>query len=185
MRAPTTDADAIAASLEDPAAFVIVFDRHFDAIRGYLARRLGADAAADLTAETFTRAFDARKRYELTRPDALPWLYGIASNVMRRYAREERRRLLAHAELASEPSASVDADPAAGDVAEALASLNPEEREVLFLYAWADLSYEDIALALGTPVGTVRSRLNRARARAAAALASLATDERIEETVDG
>ena len=174
----TTDADAIAASLRDPGAFVTIFDRHFDAIRGYLARRLGADAAADLTAETFTRAFDARKRYDVTRPDALPWLYGIASHVLRRYARDERRRLRAYAKVASQPqSAARDGELVDADVAVALAAMTPDEREVLFLFAWADLGYEEIAQALDIPIGTVRSRLARARARAARALAPQPKEE--------
>ncbi len=87
-----SDADAIAESLGDPAAFVVVFDRHFDAIRRYVARRLGVDLAADLAAETFMRAFDARRRYDRRRRDALPWLYGIAANVVRRELRDEERR---------------------------------------------------------------------------------------------
>jgi RNA polymerase sigma factor (sigma-70 family) len=167
-----SDADAISASLRDPGAFVTIFDRHFDAIRSYLARRLGVDAAADLAAETFTRAFDARKRYDVSHADALPWLYGIASNVMRRHARDERRRLRAYGRLASQPQVpDRDGHFFSADVAGALAALSPVERDVLLLYAWADLSYEDIARALDVPIGTVRSRLARARARAAEALA--------------
>jgi RNA polymerase sigma factor (sigma-70 family) len=180
----TTDADAISDSLRDPGAFVTIFDRHFDAIRDYLARRLGDDAAADLTAETFTRAFDARRRYDLSHVDARPWLYGIASNVMRRHARDERRRFRAYAKLASQPHVPErDTQRFSPEVAAALAALSAAEREVLFLFAWADLSYEDIARALGIPVGTVRSRLARARAHAAAELTPQIA--RAEETVNG
>jgi len=157
---------------------VTIFDRHFDAIRGYIARRLGAEAAADLTAETFMRAFDSRKRYDLTRPDALPWLYGIASHVLRRHARDEQRRLRAYARVATEPQQTArDGELVDADIAAALAAIRPAEREVLFLYAWADLGYEEIAHALDIPVGTVRSRLARARAHAAAAFAPRSSEE--------
>ena len=186
MRTTTTDADAISDSLADPGAFVTIFDRHFDAIRDYLARRLGDDAAADLAAETFTRAFDVRKRYDLSHTDARPWLYGIASNVMRRHGRDERRRLRAYARLASQRSVPErEAQPLSADVAEALAALSPGEREVLLLFAWVDLSYEDISRALAIPIGTVRSRLGRARAHAAAALAPQIDHAQLEETVHG
>jgi RNA polymerase sigma factor (sigma-70 family) len=60
-------------------------------------------------------------------------------------------------------------------VAAALAALSPEEREVLLLYAWAELNYDEIARALDLPVGTVRSRLNRARGKAADSLAAVLT----------
>jgi RNA polymerase sigma factor (sigma-70 family) len=186
VRTTASDADAISDSLRDPGAFVTIFDRHFDAIRNYLARRIGDDAAADLAAETFTRAFDARKRYDLDHVDARPWLYGIASNVMRRHARDERRRLRAYAEVAAQPHVPErDGQPFSAEVAAALAALSPEEREVLFLFVWADLSYEDIARALGIPIGTVRSRLGRARARAATALAPQLAHVRLEEPVNG
>ncbi|MFN2469433.1 MAG: RNA polymerase sigma factor [Gaiellaceae bacterium] len=98
MAATRTDGEAIAASVRDPAAFVPVFDRHFGAIRRYLARRLGSDLGGELAAETFTRAFDARGRYDTSRADALPWLYGIAANLVRRHLRAEERRLHAYAQ---------------------------------------------------------------------------------------
>jgi RNA polymerase sigma factor (sigma-70 family) len=186
VNATTSDADAISDSLRDPGAFVTILDRHFDAIRDYLARRLGDDVAADLASETFTRAFDGRKRYDLGHPDARPWLYGIASNVMRRHARDERRRLRAYAKLASQPHAPErESSSLSADVAEALAALSPAEREVLFLFAWADLSYDDIARALDIPVGTVRSRLGRARARAASALEPHLDHARLEGGLSG
>ncbi len=186
MSTTASDADAISDSLDDPGAFVTIFDRHFDAIRDYLARRLGDDAAADLAAETFTRAFDVRKRYDLSHEDARPWLYGIASNVIRRHARDERRRLRAYAKLAAQPQgAERAAEPFSAEVAAVLAALNPAEREVLLLFAWADLSYEDIARALDIPIGTVRSRLGRARAHAAEALAPQLDRIRLEEAVNG
>lgn len=160
-----TDADAIAASRSQPEAFVEVFDRHFDAIHGYLTRRVGATLADDLAASTFTEAFAGRRRYDGRRADALPWLYGIAANLLRRHYRTEQRQLLAFARTGVDPALGGDAEPDSrgAEIAAALAALSGEDRETLLLHAWTELSYAEIATALGIPVGTVRSRLNRAR----------------------
>ena len=169
---PPPDAEAIAASLQQPEAFAAIFDRHYDAIAAFLRRRVGSSLGDELAAETFLQAFDARARYDAGRADARPWLYGIASNLLRRHRRSEERRLRAYARSAGRPGQELDLDALAarldarrvtGALAIALASLGPGERDVLLLHAWADLTYEQIAEALGTPVGTVRSRLHRAR----------------------
>jgi RNA polymerase sigma factor (sigma-70 family) len=161
--APRIDAEAIAASLSEPRAFVAVFDRHFDAIHGYLRRRVGKEIADELAAETFAQAFEHRKRYDLRRPDARPWLYGIAHNLLRHHYRDEERALRAYARSvdlnASEPPVP------SSEIATLLAELSSDERDVLLLVAWAELEYAEVAEALGIPVGTVRSRLNRARGR--------------------
>jgi RNA polymerase sigma-70 factor (ECF subfamily) len=158
--------------LRDPRLFAGVFDRHYVAIAGFLRRRVERSLADELAAETFLRAFDGRGRYDVARADALPWLFGIASNLLSRHRRAEERRLRAVARerrLADpvpgldEVDARLDAAAASAVLASALASLGVGDREVLLLYAWADLSYEEIAVALGIPVGTVRSRLHRAR----------------------
>ena len=73
------DADVIARSVQEPEVFAVLFRRHAAAIQRYVARRLGVDAAEDVVAETFLAAFDQRGRYDLSRPDARPWLYGIAT----------------------------------------------------------------------------------------------------------
>jgi RNA polymerase sigma factor (sigma-70 family) len=161
-----TDAQAIRASLDDPEVFATLFDRHFDAIHGYAQRRVGPDLADEVAAETFTRAFDHRRRYDGAREDARPWLLGIAANLLRRHWRTERRRLDAYARAA--PSGAVELSSSLrADLAAALKKLPRREREALLLLAWADLSYEEIAVALGVPIGTVRSRISRARARIA------------------
>jgi len=142
--------------------FEELFEDHFDAIYGYLARRVGPDLARDLAAETFTRGYAARRRFDPRRGEPRAWLFGIAHNLLRRHYRDEERRLHAFARV------EVRRDEAVADeapVAEALSVLSREERDVLLLFAWADLSYEQIAEALALPVGTVRSRLNRARTR--------------------
>ncbi len=163
-----SDAAAIVASLVLPARFEAIFDRHYAAIHGYLVRRVGRDVADDLAADTFVEAFRARSRYDPARPDARPWLFGIAANLVRGQARHERRQLVAFSRTGVDPlvddqeeiSARLDAHRA---VAHALAALAAKDRETLLLHTWAELSYEEIAIALDVPIGTVRSRLNRAR----------------------
>lgn len=169
-----SDAQVIAASRTDPSAFAAIFDRHYDAVHRYLARRVGSDLANELAAETFTGAFDGRRRYDLARSDARPWLLGIATNLLRHHHRSEARRLRAYARLDPSQSsegglsgldARLDAERAAPALADALMRLSSDDRDVLLLFAWADLRYEEIAAALRIPVGTVRSRLHRARRR--------------------
>jgi RNA polymerase sigma-70 factor (ECF subfamily) len=159
-----TDAQAIRASLQDPEVFATLFDRHFDAVHGYAQRRVGSDLADEVAAETFTRAFDRRRRYDQSREDARPWLLGIAANLLRRHWRSERRRLDAYARSAGREHGELTG-PIAAELASALKALPRREREPLLLLAWADLSYEQIAFALELPVGTVRSRISRGRAR--------------------
>ena len=178
-----SDAEVIRASIQDPDAFRELFVRHYDALFSYFARRLGREAADDLAAEVFLRAFHLRARYDGSYPSARPWLYGIAANLLRRHRRTEERRLRAYARQAGERPAAqrvgwhedtderLDGEAAGPALAKALAALTADQREVLLLFAWADLSYEEIALALGVPVGTVRSRLSRARERVRHALA--------------
>jgi RNA polymerase sigma factor (sigma-70 family) len=169
MMAEPSDSEVIAASLDDPRAFVVVFERHFDAIFRYLRRRVGRDLAEELAAETFTAAFASRHRFDSSAWDARPWLYGIAVNLLHHHYRSEERELRAYARSAvdplgfEEPLDHIDGAASAPQLAHALAELAPVEREALLLFAWADLSYPEIAEALEIPVGTVRSRLNRAR----------------------
>jgi RNA polymerase sigma-70 factor (ECF subfamily) len=179
MLTTPTDAQTIAASLEDAARFGLIFDRHFVAIHRYLYRRAGREIADDLAAETFAQAFDHRHGYDPAREDARPWLFGIASNLMRHHRRAERRRLVAYVRTGVDPVSEIDVDAvhdrvdaeAVGPrVALALARLDARDREALLLLAWADLTYPQIAEALGIPVGTVRSRIHRARRRVRALL---------------
>jgi RNA polymerase sigma-70 factor (ECF subfamily) len=170
----SSDAELIAASLRDPRVFAGLFDRHYAAVAGFLRRRLERALADELASETFLQAFDGRGRYDVSRADARPWLFGIASHLLSRHRRREERRLraFARADRAAEDERGfedverrLDAATAAPVLAAALASLQTGDREVLLLYAWADLTYEEIAVALRLPVGTVRSRLHRARER--------------------
>jgi RNA polymerase sigma factor (sigma-70 family) len=160
-----SDADVIAESLGRPQAFAAIYDRHFDIVHGYLARRVGTDGADDLAATTFVTAFERRATF---RPEASvsarPWLFGIATNLLRNEWRAERRALEAITMLAGTASAGESEREPTG-LGEALAALDADHRDVLLLHAWEGFSYQEIAVALGIKVGTVRSRLSRARAR--------------------
>lgn len=167
-----TDSAAIDASLSDPDRFAEIFDRHWDEIFGYLARRLGPEVAEDVAADVFAVAFRGRERYDLTRPDARPWLYGIATNLIRQHRRAEHTRRAALARMDVQwASASFEdtsderltAEYVARRVAAALARLSAADRELLLLIAWADLTYVEAAQALDVPMSTVRSRLHRIR----------------------
>jgi RNA polymerase sigma-70 factor (ECF subfamily) len=169
-----SDAHVIAASLDDPQAFAALYDRHAGVLFRYLIRRVGRDTADELLGETFRIAFEKRAAFEPDRSDARPWMYGIATNLLAKHRRSEARRLHATARLAadqpvlSDPEtviAAVDASVAWPKVAEAVTQLPDGERDALLLFAWEDLSYREVAAALDVPVGTVRSRLNRARGR--------------------
>ncbi|MEU8649449.1 RNA polymerase sigma factor [Streptomyces sp. NPDC048737] len=183
MNAPPdrTDDDAsfIGGSLTRPELFGELYRRHAADIHRYAARRLGEDVAEDITAETFLTAFRARARYDLRRAHARPWLYGIAANLIGKHRRTEVRALKALARTGHDPVADswadrsdsrVTAQAAHVPLAGALAGLSSGDRHVLLLVAWADLTYQEVAEALSLPVGTVRSRLNRARKKVRRAL---------------
>lgn len=178
-----SDASVIARSRDEPEAFAALFDRHADAVHRYAARRLGGEVADDLVAETFTTAFQQRHRYDPARgagADARPWLFGIATNLVGRHRRAEARRFKAMARVPAladhdEPLADRAADRVVAravrrELAAALAALPARHRDVLLLVAWGDLGYGEAAQALGIPVGTVRSRLHRARGKLREAL---------------
>jgi RNA polymerase sigma factor (sigma-70 family) len=166
------DSEAIAASLADPRAFGVIFERHFGAIHGYLRRRLDRQLADELASQTFLVAFGRRRHFDPGRPDSRPWLFGIATNLARNHRRREIRELRAMAALAPEPlmgidgvESRVDAERLRGRLAQALSELPAEEADVLLLLVWAELDQAEIADALAIPVGTVKSRLSRARGR--------------------
>jgi RNA polymerase sigma-70 factor (ECF subfamily) len=168
-----SDADVIAASLAEPAVFGGLFDRHATVLFRYLVRRVGVDDAELLLGDVFRVAFEKRNSYDCARPNARPWLYGIATNLLAHHRRREARRIAATARLLAtqrppdDPSDRIVARLDAADlwphVAEAVGRLPEGERDVLLLYVWEELSYDEIATALDIRVGTVRSRLNRAR----------------------
>jgi RNA polymerase sigma factor (sigma-70 family) len=170
-----SDAQAMAASVVDTERFTAIVERHFPEIFRYLVRRTGRDAADDLAAETFVVAFRNRHRYDPTRSDARPWLYGIATNVVRRHRRTEVRQLAAYARAVSSLPVEADNTANAADrldaesslvaVASAFSQLEEEQRDALYLVAVADLTYAEAAEALGMKLGTLHSRVARGRAR--------------------
>jgi RNA polymerase sigma-70 factor (ECF subfamily) len=168
-----SDASAIRRSLDEPECFEVVFDRHFARLLRYLRRRVGGDLAKELAAETFERAFRARESFAGCDESALPWLYGIAGNLVRMHRRSEERRLRAYARAAqARPEGLQDEFPLDGAalgpvLADALATLSAPLREVLLLHAWGELSHVEIATALGLSDEAVRTRLHRARSQIA------------------
>lgn len=164
----TYDDDPCVAGLRGGAdAFGAVYERHGPALVRYLARRLGADVGEDAAHDVFVRAFRLRAGYDAARGSVAGWLFGIALNVAMEHRRTERRRLQALERLAStsprsnaDPTLGLDLEPA---LARALRRLPTKEREALLLVVWGELSYAEAASALDVPIGTLRSRISRAR----------------------
>jgi RNA polymerase sigma-70 factor (ECF subfamily) len=160
-------------------AFARVYEEHFDAVYGYLCRRVGRVEGEDLTAQTFTLALRDHEQYDISRGTVRAWLFGIAANVLRGHQRSEERRLRMLARTGVDPLVDeegqvedrLDAQLATRALAEVLAGLSPGDREVLLLSAWAGLTSEEIGQALDIPAGTARSRLNRSRRKLQDALA--------------
>jgi RNA polymerase sigma factor (sigma-70 family) len=168
----STDKSVIARSMEEPAVFGELFHRHAPRIHRYVARRAGESIADDVTSETFLIAFERRGRFDRSYDDAGPWLFGIATNLIHRHRIGEARTLRSIERAAHEPATTggidraghaLDARAEVRGMARALRRLSIADRDCLLLFAWEDFSYEQIAVAMNIPVGTVRSRLNRAR----------------------
>jgi RNA polymerase sigma factor (sigma-70 family) len=187
-----TDAEVVRESWHTPERFGLLYDRHATALHRYASQRVGAAVAEDVVAEVFLAAFAQRRGYDLGRSDARPWLFGILTNKIARVARAERIHYRAYARSCQAPVAGhladrladsvadrVSAQAMRGRLAEALSALSQADRHVLLLIAWAGLSYDEVAQALDIPVGTVRSRLSRARrkVRDALAAAGMSTQE--------
>jgi RNA polymerase sigma-70 factor (ECF subfamily) len=171
-----------------PERFGVVFDRHAAAIHGYIARRLGRDAADDLVGETFLVAFGRRGGYDPDQPSARPWLYGIATRLVSRRRRDEVRFFRAISRTGIDPAADPVAEPVADEgarradaqmlhrrLAGALAALPVADRDALLLVA-DGLSHQEAAQALGVPPGTLSSRLARARRKLRAELGDVNPD---------
>jgi RNA polymerase sigma-70 factor (ECF subfamily) len=166
------DAEIIDRSRTHPERFGALFERHAGTLFRYACRRVGAEVADDVVAETFLAAFRQRARYDLGRSDARPWLLGILVREVSRHRRKEVSRLMALARAVQPEEVDGPADRVADDLtarsararlAAALAGLQQRDRDVLTLIAWQEMSYEEVAQVLDIPVGTVRSRLHRAR----------------------
>jgi RNA polymerase sigma-70 factor (ECF subfamily) len=185
------DAEPLRAIRSVELDFPALFDDQYDEITAYLMRRRTNRAdAEDIAQATFAEAYDHRSTYDPRKGTPRAWLFGIATHLLRRHFRSEGRELRAYGRAASREEGSqdgsdatcgrLDAHASAGALARALATLSSGDLEVLTLYFWAELSYDEIATALEIPKGTVGSRLNRARSQVRAQL-----DPRILEGNDG
>ncbi|WNV84475.1 RNA polymerase sigma factor [Umezawaea sp. Da 62-37] len=172
------------ANAEPTAAFAALFDAYARALHGYLAGRVGVDVADDLVAETFLVALRRRASYDPAQAPVRGWLYGIATNLVRNHIRAEVRGYRASARVFALREAGADHDGQIVDrldaqrhtrqLADGLAGLNEQERDVLLLTSWAGLEPTEVAVALGVPASTIRSRLHRVRHKLRA---HLRTDE--------
>jgi RNA polymerase sigma factor (sigma-70 family) len=155
-----------------------MYDEHAASLFAYLARRVGRDLAEDLLAETFRAAIESRSSFDSARGTEKAWLFGIATNMLRRHWRTERRRLLALQRSAgrafqhmdpligtAEGAADrVDAETDAARLLKAVVDLPADDRDLLFLSGWERLNSTEIGQVLGIAPTTVRSRLHRIRA---------------------
>jgi RNA polymerase sigma-70 factor (ECF subfamily) len=152
----------------DGESFVEMITRHEAVVGAYLHRRVDRFVAEELLAEVWIAAFGSWGTYDRSYDDARPWLFGVARNTLRRHWRSGRPEDLVEdlGDLASgsDPWPAVDdrVDGAAV-LRKALAHLRPNQREVLTLVVWEELSIADAARTLGIPAGTARYALHRAR----------------------
>jgi RNA polymerase sigma-70 factor (ECF subfamily) len=161
----------------DAASFGVLFERHARRVYNHCFRRTASWAdAEELTATAFTDAWRRRHDVQLVGTSALPWLLGVANNLLRNRRRSFGRQQAALVRLPRPEPQPDPADDVAGRLADeqrmrrvlALVEQLPRrDQDILALCAWSELSYQQAAAVLGIPVGTVRSRLARARARLA------------------
>jgi RNA polymerase sigma-70 factor (ECF subfamily) len=158
----------------DPGVFGLLFERHGRAVYNYCFRRTADwSVAEDLTSIVFLEAWRKRNEVRIHGDTLLPWLYGVATNVLRNRSRSLRRYRSAlarlpvehEADFADEAGERIDDERQMRRVLDALRRLPKRDQDVLALCAWSELTYEEAAVALDLPVGTVRSRLSRARRR--------------------
>ncbi|MET9227838.1 sigma-70 family RNA polymerase sigma factor [Lentzea sp. NPDC003310] len=165
----SSDAELIGRSLSgDTDAFVEVISRHETAIGNYLARRVGRQTAEDVLGDVWVAAFESRASYDRSYPEARPWLYGVALNRLRRHWRsapaEEPAPDLTGVATGWDPWPEVDTRvDTQASLRQALDRLRPDEREVLGLVAWEDLTVAEAGRVLDIPAGTARRLLHQAR----------------------
>jgi RNA polymerase sigma factor (sigma-70 family) len=163
-----SDAQLIgSATAGDGGAFAQLVGRYQRPIYAYLARRSGPHVAEDLLAEVWVAAFRGRASFDARYESARPWLFTIARNVLRAHWAHRHQGTGATADALSDPWPEVDDRLAVADIAETLRAavrvLPEQQREVLLLVAWEDLTPSEVAVVLDIPPGTVRSHLHRAR----------------------
>lgn len=164
------DADLIRRSIDEPQLFEEVFVRHYDRVLRYARQRLGYDVGEEIAARAMVIAFDRRASFDQRMRSARPWLFGITTNLIRHHIRDEATHIAALKRLPIDPDLDEDEATDRLDAArmrplllDALVRLSPGDRDAFTLAALSDLSYREIAAALGVPEGTVGSRIYRAR----------------------
>ncbi len=167
-----SDGEVFRRSVDAPEAFEEIFERHAGAVWSFCRRRVGPDAAEEVVSDTFLVAFQRRGGFDSSYESARPWLLGIATNMIRRRLRDERayleRKRHSLGPLSVEDTADVDrldAERLRPILIAALLDLPPDDRETFLLVSVGELTYSEAASALGVPVGTVRSRIHRARSK--------------------
>lgn len=167
-----TDLELVRQSVGEPTAFAGLYDRHGRRVLRYVARRVGAIDAEDIAAEVFVRAFGTRASCRGDHGSALPWLLGVANHVIADHRRVESRRLRTLERLAEVAPVRVGHEDAglAPELVRAVRRLPAADRDALLLVVWGELAYDEAATALDVPIGTVRSRIARARKRLIAVL---------------
>lgn len=183
MHRPRTDAELAGEIRDDPdGSFGLLFEQYSTLIYNYCFRQTASwDLAEDLTSTVFLEAWRSRHRLRVQNDSVLPWLYGIATNVCRRQRRTSVRRWRAMRRLppeldepdpAEQVAERLDDERRMSDVLAVIDRLPTGERDVVMLVVWEELDYQSAAVALDIPIGTVRSRLNRARRRLSTSLAA-------------
>jgi RNA polymerase sigma-70 factor, ECF subfamily len=163
-------------SNDDAERFSELYTTLYGRVRAYAARRVGPDAADEVAAETFTIAW---RRFDALPPEPLPWLYGVAGNVVARHRAGVARQTAARDALERERAVSVDALGADDEALwAAWHRLREADREVLALIAWEELSVTEASRVLGCPAPVFSVRLHRARRRLERLLAQPAGSSR-------
>jgi RNA polymerase sigma-70 factor (ECF subfamily) len=176
--ADLSDAELIVASVADPEAFCMLYDRWAGPLLAFIYRRVGnAEVAADLLAEAFARAFENRSKFRDTGDSGSAWLYTIASRLISRYYRRKTVELKAVERLGiTVPQVDQEAmlaferiaDNESGGgllVSEAIEQIPPSEREAVHLRVVEDLDYQEIATRLNCSVVAARVRVHRGLTR--------------------
>lgn len=167
-----SDADIIRNSIADPNTFEDIFHRHYKTIYNYFSRRVEKEVIEELASSVFVKAFEIRNKFDTTKENSLPWLYGISSNILNTSRRTKNRYQVKQKrafEFYKQDAISNDKnllfeDKKINDViSEALLKLKKADLEVVLLFIWEQLTYQEIASTLKIPIGTVKSRMNRAK----------------------
>lgn len=167
-----SDAVIIRNSITDPNAFEDIFHRHYKTIYNYFSRRVENEVIEELASSVFVKAFEIRNKFDTTKENSLPWLYGISSNILNtsrrtknRYQVREKRAFEFYKQdaISNDQSLLIEDKKLNESISGALENLKKADLEVVLLFIWEQLTYQEIASTLEIPIGTVKSRINRAK----------------------